>query len=221
MSNNDQYKFHDAGEHEHPIRWREKGIRFINQKMLEPITFNDEPVVPKILRESTDPPYFYVEKVGIGLGEVLNDSNLSTKLGLKLLLHITNQLKEIDKDGFVLFDRGGENIRVLQCDENKISVRQTDLEDLYDKNSSALYSSANSSVSEENLQTWEDIGVSPWIDTVDSIARAGIGFVNRNSRPDLSKALLTCISNNPKVDGKNATLEFLESSLEKSLSLLM
>lgn len=118
-----------------------RNVRFLGYNFLQNVTYNCEPVVPKIISQGKR--VFRVEEIqgsDIRYLSIWNWVTVPDKF--KLLYHVVGQLKEIDKAGIVLFDREGRNI-MANTEGGKLSVRQIDLEEFYDRNVDAVYSDLN------------------------------------------------------------------------------
>lgn len=152
--------------------------RYIGYNLLQNIRFAGEPVVPIIIREVQDKlvDYFEVESLpGSDLGIFLKSPG---DIHRKLLVinQVVKQLQEIDRNGFVLFDRKEDNIRVCNGDPNHISVRQTDIEDIYDKETDAIYSFDNRSGYEQMIDDLKKRGINLWSPSVLKLSHAILGL---------------------------------------------
>jgi hypothetical protein len=155
-----------------------KNTRYIGYNLLQNVRWAGEPVVPKILREVQDEPmpYFEVESLpGTDLAQFLG-SEVSMKTKLLVVREVVRQLQEIDRSGFVLFDRKEDNIRVCNGDPDNISVRQTDLEDIYDKKFDAVYSFDNQARYEQMVDDLNSKGIDLWSPTVMKLSYAVLGL---------------------------------------------
>lgn len=155
--------------------FEEKNIRFLGYNALKSVTYNDEPVVPQIISEGKDNngPHFNVEKLGgTDLDDICDDPNVRFADKLDLIQFATNQLKEIDKTGVVLFDRDGRNIRVLAYGHGYISMRQMDLQEYYDKNGGGVYVNREGSGVSKTVAKYEPMGVNMWCESVANLADA-------------------------------------------------
>lgn len=174
----------------HRERSAPKNVRYINYNLLREVVSNGEPVVPKILGEEKDEfgPYFKVEKLGgLDLADFLHLPEVDIKTKFKVLKHVISQLQAIDESGFVIFDRNGGNIRVLQWEGN-ISTRQIDIEDIYDKSADAVYSSGTQKGSEDMINALSKKDIDIWAPAVNKIAQA-IGGILKNL-PKVGQILL-------------------------------
>lgn len=114
-----------------------KNVRFLGYNFLQDVIYNGEPVVPKIISQGKE--VFRVEEIkGEDLRDLPTWKNTSAIHKFTVLYHATSQLIEIDKAGIVLFDREGRNI-MANLQNDKVSVRQVDLEEFYDKNAGSVY----------------------------------------------------------------------------------
>lgn len=162
----------------HKERSTPKNVRYINYNLLREVEFQGEPVVPKILGEEKDEfgPFFKVEKLdGLDLGDFLHLPDVNIKTKLKVLKHVISQLQAIDESGFVLFDRNGGNIRVLQWEGN-ISTRQIDVENIYDKSADAVYSFDGQKSYEDMIDAFLKKDIDIWAPAVNKIAQ-GVGGI--------------------------------------------
>ena len=170
----------------------QKGVRYRCYQLLQNVRFNGEPVVPQLLSEVKPHQLlgtaFEVEQLeGKDLAEFLHDPSISLQTKWKVLLYIIRQFQAIDEAGYVLFDRHGGNIRVLEW-ETKISVRQMDIEDMYDKNRNKVYSSdGNWDIS--LIRSLEKKGVDPWFYACKAIANQGIGLAQRTGNERMAGVL--------------------------------
>lgn len=143
----------------------DRNVRYLGYNLLKEIRFNCEPVVPALISEGSDlfGRYHEVENLqGVTLETFLEDKTITAKEKYRVLLHVVDQLQEIDRAGFVIFDRCPRNIQVLSYGSDNISTRQMDLEDFYDKKADALYSLANVSITENILDDQNQMGIDPW-----------------------------------------------------------
>ena len=159
-------------------------IRYICYDLLKDVRFSGEPVVPKITSTEKTVKFkglvFGVEKLeGMNLSDYLLDGNIPLKDKLEVLLHVTRQLRQIDKAGYVLFDRHGGNIRILRWGESGVSTRQVDIEDMYDKRANRVYSSSGS-LDIELIEIFKSKGLDLWVNAVSSISLQGIGVIERS-----------------------------------------
>ena len=106
------------------------------------------------------------------------------------MLHITEQLSAVDKAGFVIFDRNSGNIRVLDWKRGKISTRQIDIEDYYDKGVDATYSSGDQKGYEEMVDLMNGKGVNLWASTINKLINAEIGVAERAGVNEIKEILL-------------------------------
>jgi hypothetical protein len=147
--------------------------RYIGHKLLEKVMYNGEPVVPLILSEGNDAekgPHFFVEKFGgEEFDDYLNDKKIPPVERLRAVSFVLGQLQAIDEAGFVIFDRVGRNILISGKGGN-ISVRQVDLEDIYDWKNDAVYSDHRRKTYEEYLESQRQFGQSPWAGEVGYLA---------------------------------------------------
>ncbi len=176
-------------EETHRERSYDRNIRHIAYSLLRDVSFQGEPVTPKAISEGEDEfgKHFKVEKLrGQDLTDFmfLPESEVSTKQKFEVLLHITRQLQEIDKAGFILFDRNSGNIRVLDW-KDKISTRQIDIENYYDKSAEAMYSSGDQKSYEEMMETLKEKKVDLWAPTVEQLVSQAIAISKNGNRPDL------------------------------------
>jgi ribosomal protein S18 acetylase RimI-like enzyme len=141
-------------------------VRFIGYNLLKNVQFDNQPVVPKILREKNDEligPIFEVENLpGVDLDELIQSSSISYLDKLSVLSYVAGQLEAIDQAGFIPFDRSGSNIRVLSYGDNGISTRQIDIEDIYDRAGDCLYSKEGSGMTDEVLDTFRNKDINFW-----------------------------------------------------------
>lgn len=157
----------------------DRNARFLGYHMLRTVEFNDEPVVPRILSEGVGPDgrYFNVEKLkGVDLDDLSNDKNIRLKDKLDVVRFVANQLEAIDKSGNIIFDRDGKNIRVLAFGKGYISVRQVDIEEIFDKGGGGLYAEKMDGELMKELALFEPLGVNLWCESVSGLA----GVVNRS-----------------------------------------
>ncbi|OGM77755.1 hypothetical protein A2188_02785 [Candidatus Woesebacteria bacterium RIFOXYA1_FULL_43_9] len=162
----------------HTERSTPKNVRYINYNLLRAVEFQGEPVVPKILGEEKDEigSFFKVEKLnGLDLGDFLHLPDVDIKTKLKVIKHVISQLQAIDESGFVLFDRNGGNVRVLEWKEN-ISTRQIDIEDIYDKSADAVYSLDGQKGYEDMIDALSEKDIDIWAPAVNKIAQ-GVGGI--------------------------------------------
>ena len=143
-----------------------KNIRFLGYNFLQNVTYNSEPVVPKIMSQGKG--VFRVEEIqgqDIRYPSIWNWVTVPDKF--KLLYHVVGQLKEIDKAGIVLFDREGRNI-VANTENGGLSVRQVDLEEFYDKNADAVYADINFRQVEytDTIDKFKNRGFNLWAESV-------------------------------------------------------
>lgn len=161
-------------------------VRYIGYNLLKDVTHNGEPVVPAILGEKTTKlwgRHFEVEHLpGMDFTDYLSDPDVSIVEKLLVLLHIIEQLQAIDKKGFVIFDRHGNNIRVLSASPDHISTRQMDIEQLYDKDANCVYAQPEREPLEELLDNLQARGSSVWTPSVQKLASEGkfIGKVHND-----------------------------------------
>lgn len=125
---------------EYPVRVEGvgyKNVRFLGYNFLQDVRYNNEPVVPRIISQGKS--VFRVEELKGDDIQYLSIWNyIPTVEKFRVLYHVVGQFKEIDKAGLVLFDREGRNIMAnVKC--GKMSVRQVDLEEFYDKNANSVY----------------------------------------------------------------------------------
>lgn len=155
----------------------DKNIRHICYSLLSKVTFEDEPVVPKILSEKRSDligDFFEVENLeGVDFIDYVLDKTKPKELKLKILLHIVKQLKAIDDAGFVIFDRHGRNIRLLSESSDHIATRQIDIEDMYDKKADCVYSLMNASMSDDLIDIFKEKDIPLWVQSVDKLAIIG------------------------------------------------
>lgn len=119
------------------------GARYDCYRLLKNVQFAGEPVVPRITSESREDEFlgkvFGVETLpGTDLDSFLLDREIKFRDKMGVLSYVVGQLQEVDKAGFVLFDRAARNIRLLSWG-NLTSARQIDIEDMYDKRQGKLY----------------------------------------------------------------------------------
>lgn len=121
--------------------------RYIGYKLLEKVRFDDEPVCPRIVKEGKDAggDFLEVEELeGMDLSDFIQLNSVDFKTKMRVFMQVAKQWQAIDDAGFVLTDRHGSNIRVTQFLE-KISIRQIDIEEIYDKLTQAAYAGSRSS----------------------------------------------------------------------------
>ena len=148
-------------------------VRLLAHELLENVTFNGEPVVPRILSKSSDivdtngntNNSFEVEELGeINLRHVVSDKEVAPIDKLKIIHHVIGQLQVIDQAGIVLFDRAGRNIVVPKFGSDGISTRQVDLEEFWSKKDNQFYSSG--SFNGEKADFYAKNGFDLWGETV-------------------------------------------------------
>lgn len=182
----------------HRERAAERNARYINYSLLKNVSFQGEPVVPKIIEEGEDEfgKYFNVEKLpGLDLGDILklSENEAGAAVKMKVLKTIIGQFEAIDKAGFVIFDRNGGNIRVLDWKE-KVSIRQMDLEDVYDKQADAIYSVSNPSSYEYMLDQDKKIGADLWMYAARSMIIAAKGLAVSTHNIEMENLLIPYVS---------------------------
>jgi len=157
----------------------DKNVRFLGYNILKHVEFNGEPVVPQILSEGFGPGggYFDVEKLkGVDLDRLSDDENVRLTDKLGIVKFVANQLKAIDESGNIVFDRDGKNIKVLAYGKGYISVRQLDIEEIYDKNGGGLYAEKTDGELSKQIIQFEPLGINLWCESVSGLA----GVVNRS-----------------------------------------
>ncbi len=210
-------------EESHRERAYDRNVRYISYSLLKNIRFENEPVVPKILSEGNDEfgKHFNVEKLqGLDLSDfiLLPESEVNTKRKLEVLLHVTQQLQEIDKSGFVLFDRNAGNIRVLEW-QDKISTRQIDLEEYYDKLADAMYSSGDQKGYDEMVDLLKEKNVDLWAPSVQKLVYHAIAVAKNGKQPEMIK-LFEKEEWGPDAKRKGSNLIEHEQVLSEALDLL-
>jgi hypothetical protein len=173
----------------------DKNIRYLGYNLLKNIEFEEEPVVPKILSEGKDAkgPYFNVENLpGMDVADFLElpEDEASVKDKLRVMLHIVGQFQAIDKAGFVLADRHVWNIRLLGW-KDKISTRQIDVDEYYDKDADSTYSLDRQKTLEEFNDSFKKTGTDLWAPTVNSLLSAELGAIDIGRNPEIVKLLRT------------------------------
>lgn len=201
----------------------DRNVKYIAYSLLKDVSFQGEQVVPRIISEDEDEfgKHFNVEKLGgIDLYDFmfLPETEVSTKQKFKVLLHITKQLQEIDKSGFILFDRHSSNIRVLNW-QDKISTRQMDLENYYDKLAEAILSSDNQKASEEMVSILKEKGIDLWAPTVEELVSQAIGIAKIGGKSELVE-LFKKQEWKPDTKRKGSNLNEYEQVLLEALKLL-
>ena len=159
-----------------------KNVRYINYKLLSGVEFSGEPVVPMILKEGQDElgGFFEVEELpGEDLADLLHDQSQGVKVKMEVVLHVVKQLRSIDQAGFVLFDRNADNIRIINVNE-RISTRQMDIEDMYDKVTNAVYGLSQSKY-EDMIQRLEKMGIDIWSPSVNRFAQNVCSLLNESA----------------------------------------
>jgi hypothetical protein len=139
---------------------------------------------------------------------------LKDKLGV--LLHVTQQLRQIDEAGYVLFDRHGGNVRVLKWGGNRISTRQVDIEDMYNRESHQIYS-LDGSWDVQLIKTLKSRGVDLWVNAVSSIALQGIGAAERSGNHHVPKLLSKHVWDRAGGTPKGSNLSQLEKAIGDAL----
>lgn len=183
-----------VAEKTHRERAYDRNVRYIAYSLLKDVKFSDEPVVPKIISESKDEfgPHFNVEELpGIDLADFLflPEEEVGTKDKFSAMLHVAKQLEAIDKAGFVIFDRNSGNIRVLDWKDGKISTRQVDIEDYYDKLADATYSSGDQKGYEEMVDLMNSKGVNLWAYQINKLIASEVGIATRAGKPEIKDVL--------------------------------
>ena len=170
-------------------RWHksyDRNIRHINYSLLKTIRFSEEPVVPNIISEGVDEiygRYFEVEELpGMDLDDLIELDNVLIKDKFQVILHVIRQLQKIDEEGFVLFDRSSSNIRVLKWGEEKVSVRQMDIEDIYDKDADCVHSLEDQEAIEKNVKLFKEKNIDFWTPTVNNLASMGTRIARKDNQ---------------------------------------
>lgn len=156
----------------HTEKFDKYKVRLLAHELLENITFNGEPVVPRIISKPSDNiemgannNAFKVEDLGeINLRHVISSKDVSPIDKLKIIHHVIGQLQAIDQAGIVLFDRAGRNIAVPRFESGVISTRQVDLEEFWSKKDNRFYSSG--SFNGEKAYFYVENGFDLWGETV-------------------------------------------------------
>lgn len=198
-------------------------IRYACYNLLKNIRFSGEPVVPRIISERKEDellgPVFGVEKLeGVDLADFLLDEGIQLKRKLEVLRHVIRQLEQIDEAGYVLFDRHGGNIRVLKWGENEISVRQIDIEDMYDKRADKVYSSDIPSRS-SLIETFKKAGINLWVNAVGNISLQGMGAAERSGYSRVSNLLSRHVWDRTE-SPRGSNLTQLEKGIESAIESL-
>ena len=166
-------------------------------------------------------PFFEVEKLpGLDVEDflILPESEASVKDKLQVMLHVVGQFQAIDKAGFVLFDRHMWNIRLLDW-KGKISTRQIDVDEYYDKDADATVSLDRQKSLEEMNDSKKKIGVDLWAGTVQTMLVAELNVVDIGRNPEMVKLLCTYkYETGAKEHGSNLTEH--EEVLKKAISML-
>jgi len=165
--------------------------RFIGYSLLKNIRHNGEPVVPRILREGKDDKglFFETEELpGTDLDVFLMDSKPTIEQKMQVMMEVTKQLMTIDRAGYMLLDRHGQNIRVLKH-EGKISVRQMDIQDLYDKEAGTVYVSGYRKVYDELIDGWKERGVDLWAQTVNFLLKLELLALKNANKTEATELL--------------------------------
>lgn len=147
--------------------------RFIGYSLLKNIRYNNEPVVPRILNEGRDEDgeYFETENLpGTDLRDFMLGPKPSIKQKIEVMQEVIKQLMVIDEAGYMLLDRHGQNIRVLKYG-NKISIRQMDIQDLYDKEADTVYVSGFRKVYDEIIDGWKKKKVDLWASSINFLLK--------------------------------------------------
>lgn len=190
--------------------------RYIGYSLLKNVEYNGEPVVPRILEEGSEPDNVYLKTEllpGIELGEFIAKPDVTLKRKFEVFLHIASQFQAIDKAGFELFDRNHKNVRILDWGD-KISVRQVDIPDLYDKTSESFYSSVWKSDYDDYLKRLTEQGLSVWTPEIDRLQELETEVLRKSRRKDL----LDLVSD---PDGlQNNTPDVLEAHVRKLKNLV-
>lgn len=195
-----------------------KNIRHICYSLLAGIEFSGEPVVPKILGEDRDElgDFFKVEKLqGMDLADFLHTPTIDLKTKLTVLRHTAQQLEVVDGAGFVLFDRNGGNIRVLDW-KDRISTRQIDVEDMYDKASDVVYSLEGQKGYEEMIEALNAKGVDLWAPTVCKLAQSAMGILDGTK----TKEILSSYTDMLTMPSRREVLVNFDSALTQAISTI-
>ena len=192
------------------------GPRYECYLLLQDVMFEGEPVVPRIT--SGPRPYGLTGKVfgaqrlgGCDLANFLVKKKVKFADKINTLLLTTRQLQEIDRQGYVIFDRNPWNIRVL--DSEGKSIRQVDIDTMHDKRKNIVYGSAEMDI--ESIDWLKQNGEDLWADTVDAIAQY-VETANATSHPSLDSGYLNSILSKHRVmwGSKGTNLSALESELQ-------
>jgi len=202
----------------HTERSTPKNVRYINYKLLSGVEFSGEPVVPKILREGQDElgGFFKVEELqGEDLADLLRDQSLGAKVKMEVVLHVVKQLQSIDQAGFVLFDRNADNIRIISMNK-RISTRQMDIEDMYDKDTDAVYSLSQSKY-EDMIQRLKKMGIDIWLPSVNRFAQNVCSLLNE---PAPARAIISSYTDIRIMPTKKDVLGDFSDALSKAIEAL-
>lgn len=148
-----------------------KSVRYLGYSLLGNVSCCGEPVVPRILGEEANElgSFFKVEELsGVDLSDFLH-LPIDVNDKLRVIQHIVHQLEAIDQAGFVIFDRHGGNIRVVNWN-GKASTRQVDVEDMYDKNKDQVLSSDSAANYRDMINQLKMKGIDLWTPTVNILA---------------------------------------------------
>lgn len=183
----------------HLEKYEEKSVRFINYTLLSKVRFNGEPVVPAILSENSgNPGYFEVEYLkGLSLSGFLKltEDKADLKTKLQVIRHVAGQYKAIDDAGFVIFDRHPLNVMVLGWANNKISTRQVDIEDMYDKSADAVYGEFDRQYYERYMEDVLRRGQDPWYLQISHLAITAFDILSDANRLDAGMTILNKLRN--------------------------
>jgi len=199
-------------------------IRYIGYSLLKDVKFSGEQVVPHILSEGQDElgKHFNVEKlVGLDLEDflLLPENEASLKDKFKVMLHITQQFQAIDQAGFILFDRHAWNIRVINWGNDKISTRQIDIDQYYDKVAEASYSLEGQERFESMNDSLKKIGTNLWAPTVNDLISQELSVVDINKNNEIVN-LLRANKWKPEAKKNGSNLEEHETLLKQIIEML-